>query len=75
MFDVWIGWPRWVRAAIALAVLVYPAYLLFIGVIWPWGWAAGGTLLVLALPRPLGPRPTRESRWYPRDAPENRDLM
>lgn len=61
MFDLWIGWPRWARAGIALAILVYPTCLLIQGVIWPWGWAIGGTLLVLAFPRPLGPRPTRNN--------------
>ena len=59
MFDLWFGLPRWVRALAGLVVLAYPAYLLFRGIVWPWGLAAGGCLLVLALPKPLGPPPSR----------------
>ncbi len=62
-FEDWVGLPRWLRAGIALGVLAYPAYLLTQGVIWPWGLAAGGVLLVLSIPRPLGPRSKRPSPW------------
>ena len=69
MFDLWLCWPRWVRAGLAASVLVYPAYLLSRGIIWPWGLAAGGTLLALSLPGTLAPPPDRVSRWRPPSEP------
>lgn len=48
MFDWWYELPVWLRAGVAVLLLLISTVLWFAGWIWPWGWAAGAILLVFS---------------------------
>jgi hypothetical protein len=56
----------------AFAVLGFSGYMLFTGVIWPWGWGLGAILLLASFPRSMGrPKPRRD---MPPSATESNEL-
>lgn len=49
-FEWWTDLPAWLRFGVALALLALSTVLWFTGRFWPWGWAAGGVLLLFSGP-------------------------
>ncbi len=53
MFEWGAGLPWVLRLSIALAFLLLSTVLWLAGYFWPWGWAVGGVLLLVAFPSSL----------------------
>lgn len=56
LLDEWTFLPKWVKFGSAFALLGYSTYWASHGIIWPWGFGAGGVLFIMSFLRPLGPR-------------------
>ncbi|MEX2215070.1 MAG: hypothetical protein WD768_13125 [Phycisphaeraceae bacterium] len=51
MFQWWLDLPWWLRYGVALGLLLISTLLFFFAnTVWPWGWVAGGVLLVFSSP-------------------------
>ena len=50
MLEWWAGLSPWLRYGVALAFLLASTILFFCRIVWVWGWAIGGVLLILAFP-------------------------
>jgi len=53
LYELWARLPRWVRACVALSILLLAGFVYSRGFIWPWAWGVGGCLLLLSIPRPM----------------------
>lgn len=49
-FEWWGGLSPWLRFGVAGVLLLSSTVLWFTGTFWPWGWAAGGVLLLFSFP-------------------------
>ncbi len=49
-FEWYGGLSPWLRFGVAIALLLVSTALWFARIFWPWGWVAGGILLVLSIP-------------------------
>jgi len=50
IFEWWSGLSPWIRYGVAVILLLISTVLYFDGILWPWGWAAGAIMLLLAGP-------------------------
>jgi hypothetical protein len=50
MFGWWAGLSPWVRFGVSGSFLLLSTALWLSGYFWPWGWAAGGVLLIFSFP-------------------------
>jgi hypothetical protein len=49
-FQWWAGLSTWLKVGVALVLLLISTVLWFAGRFWPWGWVAGGVLLLFSFP-------------------------
>ena len=49
MMEWFSGLPGWLKYGLSLALLGVSTLLFFCGILWIWGWVAGGVLLVAAV--------------------------
>ncbi len=49
LIEWWLERSQWVRYGVAAAFLAVSTILYFTGWIWIWGWAIGGTLILVNL--------------------------
>ena len=49
-FEWWAGLNTWLKVSIALVLLLISTVLWLAGRFWPWGWVAGGVLLLFSFP-------------------------
>ncbi len=50
IFEWWAGLSPWLRGGVAVGFLLLSTILWMTGRFWPWGWVAGGVLLLFSFP-------------------------